>query len=394
MTADANTAIIAGITSKDRIFKYFAYSELKDLALDESNGAATRRTALFGDQQMSINLWNFLARESLLLLGQDYQLFLRKGKAEAVPLPPVIKPSTIPQTPFATPAPLLRRRVFKEMPDSPGQAALDALASDGPIAKAIDVGADATHVPELFRSAETKVLSSPVVTEAKKNVETAKGLRSHWKVTVASSLLSIWQKYAPEHLQQVCTRVGEWWEKERISKVVESSLPFRELDVLVVDGEFRIYSINPTKYETNYRLVLSYLICSSLQEDKYGVVQRDIPRILEAMTSYLAAIEEYQVKVTALQKPMAEGSMSSKEQEEYDALSVEIQKAQDVLVFVNDGMDGRICFSSPSKANNRHCHTGLKEGIARIVRTFGDKLLAFKFPPKVANKLQAFLDHT
>lgn len=36
---------------------------------------------------------------------------------------------------------------------------------------------------------------------------------------------------------------------------------------------------------------------------------------------------------------------------------------------------------------------GLKDGIARIARTFGDKLLAFKFPPRVAQKLQGFLDY-
>jgi nucleoporin NDC1 len=37
--------------------------------------------------------------------------------------------------------------------------------------------------------------------------------------------------------------------------------------------------------------------------------------------------------------------------------------------------------------------TGLKEGVARIVRTFGDKLLAFKFPPRTARKLQGFLEY-
>jgi nucleoporin NDC1 len=36
---------------------------------------------------------------------------------------------------------------------------------------------------------------------------------------------------------------------------------------------------------------------------------------------------------------------------------------------------------------------GLKEGVARIVRTFGDKLLAFKFPPRTARKLQGFLEY-
>lgn len=35
----------------------------------------------------------------------------------------------------------------------------------------------------------------------------------------------------------------------------------------------------------------------------------------------------------------------------------------------------------------------LKEGIARVVRTFGEKLGAFKFPPRTARKLQGFVDY-
>jgi hypothetical protein len=59
--------------------------------------AEARRTALFGDQKHSSNLWTFLARESLLLLEHG---------------------------------------------------------ADGPIAKVVDAGAETTHVPELFRSVE------------------------------------------------------------------------------------------------------------------------------------------------------------------------------------------------------------------------------------------------
>ena len=36
---------------------------------------------------------------------------------------------------------------------------------------------------------------------------------------------------------------------------------------------------------------------------------------------------------------------------------------------------------------------GLKESVGRIVRTFGDKLGAFRFPPGVAKGLQTFLDY-
>jgi hypothetical protein len=36
---------------------------------------------------------------------------------------------------------------------------------------------------------------------------------------------------------------------------------------------------------------------------------------------------------------------------------------------------------------------GLRESIGRIMRTFGDKLMAFRFPPAVASGVQAFMDY-
>ena len=37
--------------------------------------------------------------------------------------------------------------------------------------------------------------------------------------------------------------------------------------------------------------------------------------------------------------------------------------------------------------------TAIKEGVVQIVRTFGEKLSAFRFPPRVAKKLQGFVDY-
>ena len=37
--------------------------------------------------------------------------------------------------------------------------------------------------------------------------------------------------------------------------------------------------------------------------------------------------------------------------------------------------------------------TAIKEGVVQIVRTFGEKLAAFKFPPRVARQLQGFVDY-
>ncbi|KAH9476277.1 Nucleoporin NDC1 [Psilocybe cubensis] len=355
VTADANTTIVSGISSSDRIFKYFAYSELRDLAKDQSTSASTQRTALFGDQQSSLNLWNFLVRESLALLESDYQLFLRRGQpAPPAPVPAPVTPKVTVSPNIATPTPLLRQRIFKSTPESPGQAALDALSSDGPIAKVVDVGADATHMPELFRSLETQVISSPIAAEAKKNVETAAGLGSRIKSRVVSSTTSLWSSYAPETVKDSVATVVAWAAKKRLSKEVEASLPFRELDLVVIEA-------------------LSYLISSSLTEDRYGTVQRDIPKVLEIMVSFLSAVEEYQIKISTQQKPLSQPPVSRREKQQHESLAIEIHKSQEVLGSMGDG---------------------LKEGLARIVRTFGDKLFAFKFPPRIGHKLQEFLDYS
>ncbi|KAJ3514507.1 hypothetical protein NLJ89_g2337 [Agrocybe chaxingu] len=353
-TSDPNITLVSGIASTDRIFSFFAYSELKELATDESASASARRTALFGDQKNALNVWTHLARESLLLLGRDYQLFLRRGKpAPPPPVPEPVKPKVVvgPQIPTT---PLVRQRVFKTTTESPGQAALDALSSDGPIAKVLEAGADATHVPELFRSVETRVLTSPIAEEAKKNVQSAKGLGGKAKDGAVSFIRKQASKYVPGPVKEIAARVVAWTTNDRLSKVVEASLPYRELDVVVVGA-------------------LSSLTCASLTEDRYGVVQRDIPKILEALISFLSAIEEYQMEIRTKHAPSMSTTLSVKEREEQEALAIEVHKAQEVLGYVGDG---------------------LKEGIVRIVRKFGDKLLAFKFPPRIAQKLQAFLDYS
>jgi len=355
LSPDNNTTLVSGVASSDRIFKFFAYVELRDLARNQTPTAEARRTALFGDQKYSPNLWTFLARESLLLLEHDYQLFLRRGK----PLPPTVDPvpSKIvfqPTSLVATPAPLLRQKIFRSTQESPVQAALNILGADGPIAKAVEAGAEATHVPELFRSVEARVFATPVVKEAKKNVDNKKTVGSRLKEELASITATYATRYTPEMFKEGCRQMIDWWERKRRSKVVQASLPFRELDVVVVEA-------------------LSYLVCASLTEDQYGIVQRDIPKILEAFTSFLSAIEEYQLQITSLIKPPSTSSeLSQKEQEVQNLVAVEVEKAQGILGETADG---------------------LKDGIARIVRTFGKKLLAFKLPPRVAQKLQGFLDY-
>ncbi|KAF9466851.1 nucleoporin protein Ndc1-Nup [Collybia nuda] len=355
LTPDPNLTLVSGLSSSDSTFRYFAYSELKELAADPSNSATTRRVTLFSDQKYSPSLWSRISRESLLLLGNDYQLFLRRGKSPptVTPAPPA-KPSTPVNPTIGTPTPLLRTPIYKSSKQSPIHTVMASLGSDGALARALDEGADATNIPELFRSVEAAVMPAPAKEEVKKNVDAATGIVTRINTDIWTSMSKVLQSMVPVWAAEAVTGVHVWWAKERVSKVVQGCLPNKEVDLAVIEA-------------------LSHLTCASLVEDKYGVVQRDIPKILEAMLSFLSAIEEYQVEISALYVPPPQDKpLSAHETDEREALREEVERAGDILRFVGDG---------------------LKEGVARIVRTFGDKLLAFKFPPRTAQKLQGFLEY-
>ncbi|GLB40861.1 putative nucleoporin protein Ndc1-Nup [Lyophyllum shimeji] len=357
LTPEPHVTLVSGASSSDVGFRYLAYKELEVLASDDTALAAARRSLLFNEQKYNLSLWNRLARESLLFLGKDYQHFLRRGQpAPARPPPgPPATPATATRPSIATPTPLIRRSVFKaRQPSSPIQTVVESLGSDGPLAQALDQGAEAAHIPELFRSVENAVLPEPTKEEVKKNVEKATGLVERVPKRVKEELRRMVARVVPKRVKEYAGRLGVWCGKERLERVTASYLPYREMDVVIVQ-------------------VLSHLVCASLTEDKYGVVQRDIPKILEAMLSYLSAIEEYHAEVHAKYRPPAHDQTYTPEQiAQFEAARVEVEKAVEILNYVTDG---------------------LKEGVARIARTFGDKLLAFKFPPRIAVKLQPFLEY-
>lgn len=65
----------------------------------------------------------------------------------------------------------------------------------------------------------------------------------------------------------------------------------------------QIFPSNCLLYDV--RVVLASMVAHSLVEDELGQVQRDIPRVLEAFSKFLTALEEYHVELNALQPPMA-----------------------------------------------------------------------------------------
>ncbi|KZP26794.1 hypothetical protein FIBSPDRAFT_918061 [Athelia psychrophila] len=376
-TADPALTLIAGLTSADDCFRHHAYAELRHFASEDTPAASARRTALFGDQKYNPSLWSALAREALLLLGTDYQLFLRRGApAPAAPTPAAPPPAAkLPQTPHT---PLIKKPIFRSSsasaaaaqsasPASPLAAVLDSFASDSKLSRAVGETAEGMHMPDLFRSVSSlqhlvMPLRAPPNTPAKGVPAAAApeapvaGLGLGLVVQARGKGRALVGLYVPAWLGGAPGWGRAWWRGERLGKIVEASLPRRDMDVLAIE-------------------VLAQLTCASLTEDRYGVVQRDIPRILEAFLSFLSAIEAYQMEIKAAHVPPSKeelAGLSGLELETRLRAGVEVAKAGEALGFVSDA---------------------LKDGVAMIVRTFGDKLLAFKFPPRTARKLQGFIDY-
>ncbi|OJA18737.1 hypothetical protein AZE42_12235 [Rhizopogon vesiculosus] len=393
LTADPNVTIVSGITFQDTIFAHFAYSELVELASDESRAGSARRTALFGDQKYSPSLWNVLARQSLLRLGQDYQTFLRRGASTApitVAAPAAPKPKDPPSTP------LIRRDIFKAPQRSPLGTVLDSVASDSKLSKAaeavvgeVEERSSQMHIPELFRSVVSSSVAAPAanVVSAIPTPSIISGLIAQLEARSRDLVMGS----CPVWMKEMAIKWNEWFYRERLNKVVEVCVPNRELDALIIEGTTIFFHQNIRRLMLV--TALSHLVCTSLSEDRYGVVQRDIPRILEAFLSFLSAIEEYQVEVNAKYIPPTPEELSqgnAKILEGKETIRIEVARAGEVLSVVSDGVSS---LSLTQTNFDKSTFTALKMGVSNISRTFGDKLVAFKFPPRTARKLQSFVDY-
>ncbi|KAK2467574.1 hypothetical protein APHAL10511_000429 [Amanita phalloides] len=405
LTADLNVALVSGSTASPSPFPfhYFAYLELRDIAPSHLPHSISLRSALFSDQKYTPSLWSHLVRESLLLLGRDFQTLSHRGHPPSPPSQPAPAPGAQPgknqpSTPFPTtpikyvptsssafrsPQAGLSSQSQSQARTSPVQAAVNYLASDGPLARAVDEGTGeveeaVSNVPELFRSVlrERRTVRTGSILPGVRQQQQQRGEPDGSGVVVAagagaggvggcqtpSVLITGWveakkraimdrsmtwieQEGCPGWLKLGVKTFYDWWTRERVHKVVENGLPNWELDLVVFQ-------------------MLGHYVCASLAEDPYGVVQRDIPKILEAMVRFLGEVDKWRGEISGSARP----SLDAKPERGVEA---ERARANAILSEMIDG---------------------LKECIGMIVRTFGDKLTAFKIPPGVAKGLQTFLD--
>lgn len=84
--------------------------------------------------------------------------------------------------------------------------------------------------------------------------------------------------------------------------------------------------------------MLSRLACASLKEDRYGVVQRDLPKILEAFLSFLATLEDYRAEIVKTCPSHEEiAALTGKDQEDKLRALQEITEAVEPLDQLQDG---------------------------------------------------------
>jgi nucleoporin NDC1 len=130
---------------------------------------------------------------------------------------------------------LIQKPIFKPSPQSPIRTVLDSFAADGAVSQVVadTAEASASHMPQLFRSVEGIVgpLATPAVESVNAKKGEVEGLVKDGREAVMKLL------HVPPWAKEVGAVWASWWKKEKLGKVVEGCLPFRELDALVVDGK-------------------------------------------------------------------------------------------------------------------------------------------------------------
>ncbi|KAJ7437446.1 hypothetical protein B0H11DRAFT_2107189 [Mycena galericulata] len=360
----ALAAPAAGPPPEISIYTHLAYAELLALSSPSSSesgdGAVKARAEAFDVDGV---VWARLVREALVLIGREYRVLLARGAPvsfSATSNAPPASPAP-PQTPSTStggvgsspikPSPLLKQNIFaKPPPPSPAARVGAAFASGGPVEEVI------------------APLPIPIP-----NLQLDKWVPD-WRAYVPVLRLPPWALKGLDAAMKMS--LPRAWTQARSGRAVQGWVLRREVCVEAVG-------------------VLTHLICASLTEDRFGVVQRDIPRVLEALLEFLGAVEE---AVEGLRPKAASGGDAGKaaveaqpdvdagkEKEKAPLTPEQLERARAEAEAAADLDEARAVLGDVGDA--------LKEGVARIVRTFGDKLRAFRFPPRTATRLQGFVDY-
>ncbi|KAJ6586711.1 hypothetical protein B0H10DRAFT_2094657, partial [Mycena sp. CBHHK59/15] len=326
------------------VYTHLAYAELlrlasaADSAPDDEQAEKTRKSARAALFDVDGAPWARLVREALVLLGGTF-LGPSTPSANA-------KPAAVPSTP------LLKKDIFAHAPASPAARVGTALAAGGVVegvVGAIPVPAFAIAVPAVDWTRLGRWVGVPQVRGG------GGGADDGWAAALT---------------------------RQRAGRAAAGWVPRKEVVAEVVG-------------------VLTHLTCASLAEDRFGVVQRDIPRVLEALLAFLGAVETAQAGLRppsssslpagSSESTLAEGAMEGGD--EIDGGDEEKEREREMEREREKARVEEEAELDEARAVLGEVGDALKDGIVRIVRTFGDKLRAFRFPPRTAARLQGFVDY-
>ncbi|KAJ7256149.1 hypothetical protein B0H12DRAFT_1323042 [Mycena haematopus] len=404
---------------------------------------AARTNGIFGADG---EVWARLVREALVLLGREYRVLVGRGVAAAGASASVgagagaggsvSGAAGAKGTPgqgkadkagqgSVTPAPLLKKDIFAPSPPPKGgtiEAILGVVAAaSSPSSSAVSASGSAPAAPRT----QTKTKGQM---EGQKEGLTETDGEWQWRPLLRALIplvpaLPSWVRGAVDVVGDLALgsttgrgkttmgrRIGglvpRAWTQERAGRAAAGWVPRREVVVEAVG-------------------VLTHLTCASLAEDRFGVVQRDIPRVMEALVAFLGAVEEAQAGLGPMPEGGKEGEMPEAEKEVLGVLGVLGEVEREAGGGSRQGgKEGKEGKEGKGKGKGKRTEEeerareerararaveaahleeargvlgevgdALTDGIARIVRTFGDKLRAFRFPPRTAARLQGFVEY-
>ncbi|KAG9003032.1 hypothetical protein FRB94_002852 [Tulasnella sp. JGI-2019a] len=335
--SNPTNCLIDGITSTASrgYSRHFAFAELSEIA--QNPKFAARRKDIFSDIRNTSSssgkyAWGVICRETLLLLGKDHRTLATRGKPQALATTartgaPITQhvtmksTSTLKQAEYAVP----HRSTQDQM--------LDLAASSLQSAEQVL----ASRAPDIYNKGSVSLpissAHSPSTGGVREAIVSVVDKAQH-----PSTLVPSWatvQSQLPTVVRSVLDVIGDTIKSEyhgfvdeTIRRKVSVALPNAALDALAIQA-------------------LCHLTAASLLEDPYGVVQKDIPRILEALLLFKQTLAAFQQE---LNDPVC------------DDLVEPIRHA-------------------------------LGTGLHTIVVTFSDRLSAFRFAPATARRLQELIDH-
>ncbi|KAG8708738.1 hypothetical protein FRC08_018731 [Ceratobasidium sp. 394] len=268
---DPNASLIAGLQSKDDYFKYFAFAELANVATNRP----PRRVALFSDLKANPTAWEQVCRECLLLLGKDYTAVVNRNVLPAAT-------ATIAAPPVPTPSSKISKDSVYKATKTSSSGPLDTfVGAANAVATVVPTN---LSVPAIFLSSSH---SQPAPSVAP--VQTPLPIQG-WKLPKPD--FSHVVDMLPPNVAFWLRCTWDWLFVERQSAKLEGLLQNRAADIWAIEA-------------------LSALVTYSLQEDPYGRVQRDIPRVLEALISYLGALEQLVEETNAAPTPNTEDAIKT-----------------------------------------------------------------------------------